>query len=327
MRLLFILMIAALLEAQILEVKQLFNLKTIPVKKISFQESKQFYAKTAIDESRVRAVTLRFDAFVNKLYSDKLYTKVQKGDPLFNLYSKEVSSLHEEYLVSKTLSNSAKRDALLKLKLLDAAALSKAKKPVYNFDFRSPFSGYVIEKEILEGGFIKKGKRVLKIADFSKLWVIAKVYQKDITFIQPDMKANVFIEGFGSVPGTVDYIYPTVDPKEQSISVRILIDNPDLRYYPNLFAKVHFKQEAAAMLALPKTAVLKKAEQYYVFVPVGKEGKFEPKEITAKRVSANTYQVLSGLNEGEVVIDNALFMLDSDAVTNALYESEEDDDW
>ncbi len=140
------------------------------------------------------------------------------------------------------------------------------------------------------------------------------------------MKTKAKIEGFTPVEGIVDFIYPSVNVKDQSISVRILIDNPDLKYFPNLFAKVQFEEDSTSMLQLPKTAVLKKVDKYYVFVPVGKEGQFEPKEITAKRVSAKSYEILSGLGEGEKVIDNTLFMLDSDAVTNALYESE-DEDW
>ena len=140
------------------------------------------------------------------------------------------------------------------------------------------------------------------------------------------MKTKAKIEGFSSLEGIVDFIYPSVDVKDQSISVRILIDNPDLKYFPNLFAKIQFEEDVTSMLQLPKTAVLKKADKYYVFVPVGKEGQFEPKEITAKKVSAKSYEILSGLSEADIVIDNALFMLDSDAVTNALYESE-DDDW
>ena len=326
MKILLILLLAFIADAKILEVKQLFNLKTIEVQKHNFGVKKSFYGKTAIDEARIHEITLRYDAFVNRLYANELYTYIKKGDPLFNLYSKEVSATHEEYLISKSISERAKKSALLKLKLLNLKKLSYQKKPAYDFNFVSPYSGFVVEKNILDGGFIKKGKTVLKIADFSKLWIIAKVHQKDIAFIKLGMKTKAKIEGFTSVEGIVDFIYPSVNVKDQSISVRILIDNPDLKYFPNLFAKVQFKEDTTSMLQLPKTAVLKKANKYYVFVPAGKEGQFEPKEISAKRVNAKSYEILSGLSEGEKVIDNALFMLDSDAVTNALYESE-DDDW
>ncbi len=326
-KLLLIIFIATILDAKILEVKQLFNFKTISVKKVSFEEKKSFYAKTAIDESKIYDVSLRFDAFINDLFVDKVYKFINKGDPLFNIYSKEVSSLHEEFIISKTFSNSARKNAILKLNLLGVKPLIKESKPIYNFNFLSPFSGYVIEKNIFKGSFIKSGKTIMKIADFSKLWVIAKVYQKDISFITKKMRVKVTIDGFSSVDGEVDFIYPNVDVKDQTISVRIIIDNSQLEYFPNLFAKVSFSKKSVSMLQLPKSAVLKKADKYFVFVLVGEDGEFEPKEISAKRVSSNSYQILSGLKEGEKVIDRVLFMLDSDAITNSLYDSEDDEDW
>lgn len=326
MKLLIIFLTVIMLDAKILEVKQLFNFQAVKVEKTSIGIKKSFYAKTAIDESKIKALTLRFDAFVNRLYADKLYDSIKKGEPLFNIYSKEVSNTLEEYIVSKSISKKARKNALLKLRLLNVKELAKHSKPVYDFDFVSPYSGYIIEKNIIDGGFIKKGKTILKIADFSILWVIAKVYQKDISFIEQGMAVEVDVKGYESVKGVVDFIYPNIDPKDQALSVRIVIDNKDLKYVPNLFAKVYFKQDATTMLKLPKTAVLKKGDRYYVFVPVGKKGEFEPKIVTAKRVDSSSYQIVTGLKEGDTVIDNALFMLDSDAVTNALYESE-DDDW
>ena len=78
------------------------------------------------------------------------------------------------------------------------------------------------------------------------------------------------------------------------------------------------------MLTLPKTAVLKKADSFYVFKPTS-ESEFEPIKINAKRISSNKYEILGGLEENDEVINNALFLLDSDAITNALYESDNED--
>jgi Cu(I)/Ag(I) efflux system membrane fusion protein len=326
MKILWILLIATLIEAKVLEVKQLFNIQKVSVKKISFKEQKSFYAKTKIADNSIKAVALRYDGFINRLFIDKEYQFVKKDQPLFNIYSKEALAIHQEFLVSKQISRSAKSNAIRKLQLLELKGLTKFKKSIYDFNISSPFEGYVIEKNILEGSSIKKGKTLLKIADLSKLWVIAKVYQKDIGFIKKGMKAKISIDGFKPSTATVNFIYPKVDTKDQTISVRLILDNLNLKYYPNLFAKVEFEKEANQILALPKSAVLQKNGKSYVFVPVGKDGEFEPKEIKAKRLHNNKYQIISGLSEGETVIDNALFMLDSDAITNALYDSA-DDDW
>jgi len=93
-----------------------------------------------------------------------------------------------------------------------------------------------------------------------------------------------------------------------------------------MFATVKIQTTKRAMLTLPKTAVLNKGSKFYVFKPIS-DREFEPVEIQVKRISSNTYQILDGLQVNDEVIHNALFLLDSDAVTNALYDTDTDDDW
>ena len=106
--------------------------------------------------------------------------------------------------------------------------------------------------------------------------------------------------------------------------MRFILENEDLKLVPSMFGKVDINVKKDVMLTLPKTAVLKKADKFYVFKPL-ENGEFEPVKIEAKRISSNKYEILSELNENDEVINNALFLLDSDAVTNALYESDKED--
>ena len=152
---------------------------------------------------------------------------------------------------------------------------------------------------------------------------MAKVYQKDIQNIKKNMKAKVTIDGIGAVSTKVDFIYPNVNLKDKTIDVRLVIDNKDLKIYPNMFAKIAINTVQKSMLVLPKTAVLTKANKHFVFIPQGKY--FEPKEITATRINSQQFEVI-GLEENDVVIDKAMFLLDSDAITNGLYNASDDDD-
>ena len=92
-----------------------------------------------------------------------------------------------------------------------------------------------------------------------------------------------------------------------------------------MFATVSFKQNKKSMLVLPKSAVITKGLTHYIFKPISKK-EFEPIKVEAKRINSKQFEIISGLKKGESVINNALFMLDSDAVTNGLYD-EDDDDW
>ncbi len=337
-KIIWIILFTSILDAKILQVKQLFNIQKVAVKKISFEEKRTFYATTEIDDSRVRAIALRYDFFINHLYANKIYQYIEENEALFNIYSKEVMLIHDDIRENESDSTVDRKfllekeeeeeeDAIRLLELFELQAVAGYKSILYDFDVSSPISGHIIELNVVEGGFGKSGELLMKLADLTDLWVLAKVYQKDINFVKKGMKATLDIEGFDSKEIVVDEVYPVVDPVDRSISVRFLLENHDVKYLPGLFAKVHLKKEIKRILSLPKTAVLQKEKKYYVFVPVGSEGQFEPKEIQAKRLNTNKYEIISGLKEGDTVIDNALFMLDSDAITNALYDSFDDDDW
>ena len=140
------------------------------------------------------------------------------------------------------------------------------------------------------------------------------------------MPAKIYIDGISkTIKSKVDYIYPYIDPKTKKVKVRFLIENKNMKLYPNMFAKVKIQNTKKVMLTLPNTAVLNKGSKFYVFKPLS-DKEFEPIEVEAKRISSSKYEILDGLEKGEDVINNALFLLDSDAVTNNLYE-EDDDDW
>ncbi len=325
MKLLMILLLGYTLHAEILQVRQLFNYKTATVTKRTLHAVKTYYGKTAVDETKVYDVTLRFDAFVTKLYADETYQKVRKGQPLFRLYSREVVSLLEELKLSRTLSRRAAANTRRKLRLLGLGNLADGKRSD-TFDYAAPAEGYILSRSIQAGSFAGRGRRLMQIADFSTLWVIADIYQRDLPFVHNGTKAKIEVEGFPAVEGSVEKIYPKVDPATQTVPVRIVLHD-NRRLFPGLFAKIRLLAATRTGLVLPKTAVIEKGGKQYVFLPEG-EGRFAPKAIVAKRFNSHEYLILSGLKEGEKVADKALFLLDSDALTNGLYsDADEDEDW
>ncbi|PLY07298.1 MAG: cation transporter [Arcobacter sp.] len=320
-----------ILNAQILEVSQLFNKKLIKVQKEQIGTLKSFYGRTALNETKIYDIVTRFDGYITNLYANEQYKTIKKGNPLFTIYSDEVNSIQQEIQIAKKFNNSLVNSNIEKLKSLDinSALIKKIKssnKTIKNISFYSPTNSIVLQKNINKGSFAKKGKLLLQLASLDELWFIASVYQKDLSFIKKDMKAKIYIDGIKeAIISKVDMIYPTVDLKTKAVDVRFVIPNKDLKLYANMFAKVDLKAIEKEMLTLPKTAVLSKGDKHFVFQYLSKT-EFEPIEIKAKRISSNKYEVLEGLKEGQKVINNALFLLDSDAVTNGLYSSD-DDDW
>ena len=323
-KILFFLLIVNFANAKVLEVKQLFNKKIVEVQKKELSITKTFYATTKLDESKIYDITLRFSGYIQNLYANKNYMKIKKGDKLFSIYSDKISNLKEELRVAKKTNQSYIINSLKKkLKLLDINSLINDD---YTVDITSKYDGYIIQKSINQGSFLKSGKSAFKIADFRTMWVIAKGYQKDLDSIKVGDNAEVYIKDVGKFNSKVDFIYPNIDTKTKTFDIRLILQNPKNQIFPNLFAKVAINTNSKTILTLPKSAVLTKGAKHFVFLPL-KDGEFEPKEIKAKRVNKDRFQILSGLKEGDKVIDNALFLLDSDALTNGLYEDDDDEDW
>ena len=320
-----------MLNAQILEVSQLFNKKLIKVQKEQIGTLKSFYGHTALNETKIYDIVIRFDGYVTNLYANELYKTIKKGNPLFTIYSDEVNSIQEEIQIAKKFNKSLISSNIEKLKSLDINSsiirkIKSSNKTIKNISFYSPTNSIVLQKNINKGSFAKKGKLLLQLASLDELWFIASVYQKDLSFIKKDMKAQILIDGIKKpIISKVDMIYPTVDLKTKTVDVRFVIENKDLKLYPNMFAKVNLKEIPKERLTLPKTAVLSKGDKHFVFQYLSKT-EFEPIEIKAKRINSNKYEIIEGLKEGQQVINNALFLLDSDAITNSLYESD-DEDW
>ena len=322
----------SVVNAKIIEVEQLFNKKTVLVKEEKIGITKSFYGKTKIDESKVIDIVTRFDGYITKLNVDKNFMHVKKGEPLFSIYSDDILSIQKEIQVARSINKNLYRSSLEKLKVLDLnkQEINKIKRNKSSLDgikVLSPLNAIVLKKNINNKSAVQKGKLLLQLANIDKLWFIAQIYQKDLTFIQNDMSAYIYIDGLTqAVKSKVDFIYPIVNEKTKTVDIRFIIDNKDLNLYPNMFASVKIKSVIKTMLTLPKTAVLTKGSNHYVFKPISNR-EFEPVKVEAKRISSNKYEISDGLEKGDKVINNALFLLDSDAISNALYDSDTDDDW
>ncbi|WP_323591160.1 efflux RND transporter periplasmic adaptor subunit [Aliarcobacter butzleri] len=328
--LILILLLGSFINAEILDAKQLFNKKITKVKKEEILLSKSFYGITKIDESSTFDIVSRFDGYITNLNANKSYMSIKKGEPLYSIYSSDILSIQNELQISKELNQNIYQSTLLKLDNLDIPKESqeKIKSGKLNnngFVVTSPTNGILLQKNINNKSSVLKGTTLLQIASLDKIWFIASVYQEDLAFIKKDKQATIYIDGLNTSFNTkVDFIYPIFDDKSKTVDVRFILDNKELNLLPSMFGKVDIIDKQKELLTLPKTAVLKKSDSFYVFKYVSND-EFKPVEIEAKRINSNKYEIISGLKENDEVIDNALFLLDSDALTNSLYESDNED--
>ena len=324
------LLLGGFLQAEILDAKQLFNKKITKVVKEEVSINKSFYGITKIDESSLVDIVSRFDGYITNLNANKKYMTIKKGEPLYSVYSQEILSIQNELQVAKNFNQNIYQSTLARLDNLDISKseqqkIKDGKITSSGLVVTSSINGLLMEKNINQSSAVNKGNLLLQMASLDKIWFVASIYQSDLEYIKKDKDAIINIDGISQkLNSKVDFVYPIFDEKTKTVDVRFVLENKDLKLVPSMFGKVDISVQKNIMLTLPKTAVLKKANNFYVFKPM-QNGEFEPVKIDAKRITSNKYEVLSGLNENDEVINNALFLLDSDAVTNALYESDKED--
>jgi RND family efflux transporter MFP subunit len=290
------------------------------------------------DETRQADINVKLDGWIRELYVDYTGQFVQKGQPLFALYSPDLLVAQNEYLLalktrdqmqesaiadareyaSRIVDAARQRLALWDVQPEDIAAIEASRSPRDAITFRSPASGYVLEKQVVKGMHITPGQSLYKIADLSIVWVEADVYEKEIAGVRVGQRATVTFDSYpgDSFDGRAIYVYPFVQETTRTVKVRFQFANPRARLKPGMYANVELEGAGAMALTVPANAVLDSGTQQIVFVSRG-EGTFTPRTVKIGRRIGDRIEVLDGLKEGEQVAEGATFFLDSESQLRA----------
>jgi multidrug efflux pump subunit AcrA (membrane-fusion protein) len=286
------------------------------------------------DETRVTAIAPKSGGFVERLYVNFTGRQVRQGEPLVDIYSPELVAVQEELLVAETLrrtmgegavpggagdAGNLVRAARQRLELLDISneqidAILRDGKARRTLTLHAPFTGIVIEKNVVAGQAIESGERLFTIADLSRVWVEAELREADAGWIREGSEAVVDLGAFPGRPinGRVEYVYPTFQADARTLKVRIAIPNPQREIKPGMFATVQLSTFVREALTIPMSAVVRTGERSIVFVDMG-GGEIMPHEVEIGRVAGDHAEVLGGLAPGQRVITSAQFLLDSES--------------
>jgi len=290
------------------------------------------------DAARVAWVNTKFGGYIEKVYVTYVGQAVGQGDPLFEIYSPELVTTQEEYLraldyrasltagdrpEARRQAESLVRSARERLEYWDISEpqireLETTREVRRRLTVRSPAAGVVVEvlDDSLEGMSVKPGMALYKIADLSKLWVHAEIYESDLAWVREGQRATISFPGEAGreFRGSVLFLYPEVSAETRTLKICISLPNADLRLRPGMYADVvvHGPPVRDAVI-IPESAVLHSGERDLVFIDLG-GGRFEPREITlGTRSEDERVQVLRGVAPGEAVVTQAQFMLDSES--------------
>ncbi len=305
--------------------RQLIGVRTGLVTDGPMKSSFRAVGHVAYDERSLTDVNLKVKGWITKLVANETGQRVSRGQTLFTMYSPELYNAEQDYLLA--VQGAATTDAgspfstaaRQRLHLLGVGdgeidAVTKNGKPSESIPVVATASGYIIEKNVVEGGSVEPGMRLFQIAALSKIWVEAEVYEADLADVRVGQTATVnldYVRG-ATYEARVAYVYPSVDPKTRTGRVRIELANKELALRPGMYANVQLTADLGRRVQVPASAVVYTGPRRLVFVDLG-EGRFRPQEVTLGAEADGMVEVLSGVEVGASVATSGIFLIAAEA--------------
>jgi Cu(I)/Ag(I) efflux system membrane fusion protein len=297
----------------------------------------QTVGRVTFDETRMSAVNPKISGWVEELHVDFTGAPVRSGEPLMAVYSPALVSAQEELVLAARLVREAGAGRALDnaTELLESARRRLAYWDISESEIQrvedsgeasrrltiyASSSGIVLEKNVVQGDRIAPGMTLYRIADLSRVWVDADVYERDLGQVRVGQGALVSFEAFPgeSFPARVTYIHPTVDMGSRTGRIRLELANPDLDFKPGMYAQVSLEYILSPpTLVVPRSAVIETGQRTLVFVE-GEEGALLPRQVAAGRTEGRFTEILRGVEIGERVVSSAAFLVDAESTLGTM---------
>ncbi|HEY3359308.1 MAG TPA: efflux RND transporter periplasmic adaptor subunit [Polyangia bacterium] len=292
-------------------------------------------AVVTADEKRVAHIHTKLSGWITRLMVAQTGAEVRRGQPLLAIYSEELYRAQQDYLTLRRsvggIADSGRAELIAaarrRLQLLDMpaaaiAAIETSGVPSRDVVLRSPQSGFVLARTVVQGSFVQPETDLFTVVDLSRVWLIAEVYEQDVAGLRAGTPGQVTLAAYPgeTVTAKVAYVYPSVAGETRTTRVRLELPNPQLKLKPGMFGTARFDLGGPATLVVPAEAVLSSGERRYAFV-VRTDGSLEPRAVTVGRRAGAELEILSGLAAGEEVVASAGFLFDSESALRASVQS------
>lgn len=315
--------------------EQSIGVRTAPVEARKLSYAVRAAGMVAYDETRVANIQSKTAGWIERLYVNATGQRVKKGDYLLEIYSPDLVATEEEFLLAArnrdaTRNSPAKEVAARGEEMYEAAKkrleyldvpehqihdMEMKKKVFKTLHIHSPFDGVVVQKMVTEGMQVSPGMTLYTVADLSKVWALAEVYEYELQGVRQGAHVKMTLEAYPgkTFTGMVTYIYPFLEKETRTVKVRIEFENPRGELKPDMYARMEISTGAARKgLAVPKEAVIRGGKRDMVIIALG-GGSYAPREVTLGIEAEGYHEILNGLKEGETVVTSAQFLIDSES--------------
>ncbi len=318
---------------------QLIGVRTAQVTRRRLAPELRTVGFVTADENKLGSVTVRFAGYVKDVRVKGAVARVRKGQVLASVYSPDLLTPQLAFVTSVRWTNASggagtppaasaplsdeprRRLLLLGVSEQDLAEIERKLEPLQELKIRSPSDGWAVSSTLREGSYVEPGAELFQIADLSRVWVIADVFERDLGRVRVGQPAKLKIAAYPdrTFTGRVEFLYPSLNPATRTLQARIELRNPNLMLRPGMYGDVFVAVGSSDALAIPAEALVDTGETQYVFV-AARGGRLEPRRVTVGTRADGWVQVLSGLSEGETVVTNGNFLVDSESRLQAALE-------
>jgi membrane fusion protein, copper/silver efflux system len=316
------------------ERQQMIGVKFTAVELSGQARSIRSVGKVTFDETRVAHVHTRIDGWIEKVFVDFTGDFIKQGQPMLTIYSPEMLASQQELLLAararnlmrgnplasaaehgNSLFEAAKRRLeLWQLKDDEIDQVLKTGQTIHSVTVYAPASGFVTERKAFPNQKVTPDSDLYTITDLSRIWIVADVFESDITSIKVGEPTYITFPNGNTPPigAKVTYIQPQVDPTTRTLKVRLDAPNPGLRMKPDMYVNVEFGVAGATALVVPADAVLDTGDRQTVFVDLG-SGYLEPRQVVVGERYGDRVAIASGLKAGDRVVSSGTFLIDSES--------------
>jgi membrane fusion protein, copper/silver efflux system len=298
---------------------QAIGIRVEPARRSPLALTLRAVARIEADESRLARIHVRFGGYVEKLFVAEQGAPVRKGQPLAAIYSDEVFRVEQELLQARDWGDGLADRARQRLRVLgispgEIAAMVRRGKPDEAVTIRSPVSGYVVALNVIQGDRVDPDRELFEVADLSRVWAIADVYERDLARVKPGLAAALTLDAYPGkrFDGRIEYVYPRLDTETRTLRVRVALPNAQGSLKPGLFGAVEIRLPPKDGVTVPAEAAIDTGDRRYVFVETA-PGRFDPRVVVPGEHSGDRIEILEGIAEGERVASSGNFFIDSES--------------
>lgn len=297
------------------------GVRTATVESAALRRSINTVGRIVYDEKKLANIHLRSSGWIERLAVRSEGEPVAKGELLFEVYSPELVNAQAEFLQTMRTGDpaliNAGKDRLRALNISgeQIEALEKTRRVAQYVKFFAPIDGVVTKLNVADGEYFKPDTLIMSIADLSTVWLMSDVFEADSDQLRIGAKvtAQSKFEPGAVLAGTVDYIYPDLEPVTRTIPVRTVFDNSDGKLKPGMFMTVSIEGPARPRAAvIPRLALIRTGRVERVILALG-DGRFQPAAVTSGIEADGKVEILAGLKAGETVVVSGQFLIDSES--------------